>query len=105
MITTLGATVSKTLAKALLSAWTTSLPCSAAAAGTVGVGAISGVAAKIDIVLAAKSGVKIDNKRIRLDLDSTKLATFNYTTVSSLRPTACRYFIARSLDVSISYLS
>jgi hypothetical protein len=87
MITTLGATVSKTLAKALFSAWTTSLPCSAAAAGTVGVGATSGVAAKIDppkdgfavanIVLAAKSGLKIDNKRIRLDLDSTKLATFN----------------------------
>jgi hypothetical protein len=77
MITTLGATVSKTLAKALFSAWTTSLPCSAAAAGTVDVGATSGVAAKIDIVLAAKSGLKIDNKRIRLDLDSTKLATFN----------------------------
>jgi len=30
-----------------------------------------------NIALAAKSGLKIDNKRIRLDLDSTKLATFN----------------------------
>ena len=42
MMTTLGATISKTLVKALLSWWTTSLPASAAAGGTVEVGPVSG---------------------------------------------------------------
>jgi hypothetical protein len=42
MITTLGAMISKTFVKALLSWWTTSFPASAAAADTVGLGEASG---------------------------------------------------------------
>src|SRR5205823_5303488 len=74
--TTLGATVSKTFAKALFSAWTTSLPCSAAAAGTVGAGTFSGVAARIDIALSAMTEIENGNKRIGLKLDSIEHATF-----------------------------
>src|SRR2546421_1173684 len=42
IMTTVGAMISKTFVNALLSWWTTSLPASAAAAGTVGVGEASG---------------------------------------------------------------
>ena len=42
MMTTLGATISKTFVKALFSWWTTSFPASAAAGGNVGVGPASG---------------------------------------------------------------
>ena len=42
MMTTLGATISKTFVKALFSWWTTSLPASAAAGGTVEFGPVSG---------------------------------------------------------------
>ena len=77
MMTTLGAMISKTLAKALLSWWTTSLPASAAAAGTVGVasGCAAGGAAKIDIVLH-RTEMGIRKKRIGSDLDSIHRATF-----------------------------
>src|SRR5712691_9529143 len=64
IITTLGATISKTLAKALFSAWTTSLPCSAAAGATVGDGAAtSGGAA--NIVAAVSNVPKIDPRKAR----------------------------------------
>src|SRR5437867_3260870 len=87
MMTTAGATVSKTLANALLSACTTSLPCSAACGATVGGGgdwATSGAAAKIDIVVGA-STVKIDNPRIGSNLDSVQLATFNSVRLRRIR--------------------
>src|SRR5690348_2126448 len=77
MMTTLGATISKTLAKALLSWCTTSLPCSAAAAGIVGLGTPSGVAAKIDIVLSAAVVARIWMTLIGSKLDSIQHATFN----------------------------
>src|SRR5206468_12650126 len=76
MITTLGATVSNTLAKALFNWWTTSLPCSAAAAGIVGVGASSGVAARIGTVFSATIRNETENKRIGSKLDSIEHATF-----------------------------
>src|SRR4029077_866495 len=77
MITTLGATVSNTLAKALFNWWTTSLPCSAAAAGIVGVGASSGVAARIGTAFSATIRNETENKRIGSKLDSIEHATFN----------------------------
>ena len=77
MITTLGATISKTLANALFNWWTTSLPTSAAAAGTVGVGAASGCAGKLGNALAAINEIIIDKLRIGWDLDSIQQATFN----------------------------
>src|SRR5437016_8700109 len=76
MMTTLGATISKTLANALLSWCTTSLPASAAAAGTVGVGTTSGCAAN-DVLIAAHI-IKMD-KRIGWNLDSSEHAMFNWT--------------------------
>jgi hypothetical protein len=76
-MTTLGATTSKTLAKALFSWWTTSLPCSAASAGIVDVGALSGVAPRIDIVLNPIIIVAIWINRIGSKLDSNQHATFN----------------------------
>ena len=78
MMTTLGATISKTFAKALFKAWTTSLPCSAASAGTVGVGAASGVAAEIGTMAAAISEVKMVMTRIGSNFDSIARATFNW---------------------------
>ena len=87
MMTTLGATVSNTLANALFNWCTTSLPCSAAAAGTVGVGGISGVAARIGTVLSATIRNETENKRIGSKLDSIEHATFN--TASPLGWRAC----------------
>src|SRR5450432_400442 len=60
MMTTLGATISKTLVKALLSWCTTSLPAAAASAGTVGVGCAadggpgSGAAGKLPAIQSAR---------------------------------------------------
>ena len=76
MMTTLGATISKTLAKALFNWWTTSLPCSAAAAGIVDIGALSGVAAKIDIMPSPTKVREIRSNRIGSRLDSIQHATF-----------------------------
>src|SRR5437016_11919007 len=87
IMTTPGATVSKTFAKALFNWCTTSLPASAAAAGTVAVGATSGCAA--NDVLIAKHKIKMD-KRIGLNLDSLEHAMFNW-----LRPIPA-YVRARS---------
>jgi hypothetical protein len=79
MTTTLGATLSKTLANALLSWWTTSLPASAAKVfeGTVGGGAISGVAAKMDKAAPTMRETKIGNKRMAERFDSIQRATFS----------------------------
>src|ERR1700741_4353299 len=74
-MTTLGATVSNTFAKALFNWGTTSLPASATAAGTVDVGTASGCAA--NDVLSAPHRVKMD-KRMGWKLDSTEHATFNW---------------------------
>src|SRR5258708_7644938 len=78
IMTTLGATISKTLAKALLSWGTTSLPASAAAAGTVGVasGWAAGGAAKIAMVLSTQIRIEIGNERIIWSLDSIQRAMF-----------------------------
>src|SRR5690242_11130890 len=76
-MTTLGATTSKTLAKALFSWWTTSLPCSAAAAGTVGLGGSSGVAPKSEAAPKVENVRKNRMKRIGSKLDSIEHATFN----------------------------
>src|SRR5437667_12741391 len=76
MITTLGATVSKTFANALFNSCATSLPASGAAAGTVGVGATSGCAA--NDVLIVKHRIKMD-KRMGCNLDSIEHATFNWS--------------------------
>src|ERR1700720_2388202 len=86
MMTTLGATISKTLAKALFNWWTTSLPCSAAADDTVGVGGNSGVAPKADIVPKAPIMMGIKVKRIGSRLDSIQHATFNGAVHSLLSP-------------------
>src|SRR5436309_14004480 len=83
IMTTPGATVSKTLAKALFNWCTTSLPASAAAAGTVDVGATSGCAA--NDVLIARHRVKMD-MRMGWNLDSTEDATFNW-----IRPIPVRH--------------
>jgi hypothetical protein len=62
-----------------LSWCTTSLPASAAKAfeGTVGGGAISGVAAKMDKAAPAMRENKIDNKRMAEKFDSIQRATFS----------------------------
>ncbi|PYJ70472.1 MAG: hypothetical protein DME76_05435 [Verrucomicrobia bacterium] len=83
IMTTPGATVSKTFAKALFNWCTTSLPASAAAAGTVDVGATSGCAA--NDVLIARHRVKMD-MRMGWNLDSTEDATFNW-----IRPIPVRH--------------
>src|SRR5438445_8059246 len=83
IMTTPGATVSKTFAKALFNWCTTSLPASAAAAGTVDVGATSGCAA--NDVLIARHRVKMD-MRIGWNLDSREHATFNW-----IRPIPVRH--------------
>src|SRR5688572_23960100 len=61
MMTTQGATISKTFVNALLSWWTTSLPASATAGGTVEVGPVSGWARG-----GAASRVEVAKARARM---------------------------------------
>src|ERR1043166_4917411 len=100
-MTTLGATISKTLAKALFSWWTTSLPCSAAAAATVGPGGASGVAPKRESAPKAQNVMKNRMKRIGSKLDSIEHATFNAAVHWAPASRRARFYKANGLTGDI----
>ena len=84
MMTTLGATISKTLAKALFNWWTTSFPGAATTAGIVGVGSIaapvgppaSGAPGNEAIEKAAKAKTATSRRCIEAILTEARTALF-----------------------------
>src|ERR1043166_3461224 len=112
MITTAGAMVSNTLANALLSAGTTSLPCSAACGAIVGEAAAgcgtSGDAAKSDVVAVATSTRVMREARIGSNLDSVQLAMFNSARlprIHGVRDALCSASIDSTLAAFSVFLS